>query len=360
MRVASSLPIVTSRTAVGTPSLPQPPAEPIAEAPVDKLPSLSFRTTIANYGTYANPILRGDNPDPGIRRLPYGYIMTTTGPNFPLRQSANLVDWELKGTVFAPGQEPKWVEKNLWAPEPAVNKHGQSIVVFNGSDYSNVQRIGLAVADKPEGPYRDIGKPLIAYGDMPLIDGHYFLDADGKQYIYWKEDGNAVGKPSRIMVQQLDESGTELVGEPVECIRNDRDWEWEIVEAPELEKRGEWYYMFYSGQLYATERYAEGVARAKSPLGPWEKAERPFLVNTDNAVGRGHASVVLDHHGQDYIVSAHWLPGEVNHPHPRVLSLQKLHFDELGWPFVKDETEAGGGSVPPPLAAPPEEWKLAG
>lgn len=361
----TTLPLVTLRT----PPLPavRPPAEAVPAEQVDlqsaraDFPTLSFKTRIEGYRSYDNPILLGDNPDPGIRKMKNGYIMTTTGPNFPLRFSNNLVDWETKGTVFAPGEEPKWVEKHLWAPEPAVNKQGKSIVIFNGSDFSNVQRIGMAIADNPEGPYVDIGKPLVSYGNTPLIDGHYYLDDDGKQYIYWKEDGNAVGQPARIMVQQLDESGRELVGEAVECIRNDRDWEWEIVEAPELEKRGEWYYMFYSGQLYATERYAEGCARAKSPLGPWEKAERPFLTNTDNAVGRGHASVVLDHEGADYIISAHWLPGQVNHPHPRVISLQRLHFDEQGWPYVKDDPEAAGGPVPPSLSgqATAEGWQLA-
>ena len=42
---------------------------------------------------------------------------------------------------------------------------------------------------------------------MGNIDPTSFLDDDGNRYLYWKADGNAIGKPTPIYVQLLKSNG---------------------------------------------------------------------------------------------------------------------------------------------------------
>jgi hypothetical protein len=74
-----------------------------------------------------------------------------------------------------------------------------------------------------------------------------------------------------------------------------------LVEGPELVKRAGWYYLFFAAGKYCQDSYAEGVARARSIWGPYEKLGVPLLstglVGYDDSgknklVGPGHASFV--------------------------------------------------------------------
>jgi hypothetical protein len=49
--------------------------------------------------------------------------------------------------------------------------------------------IGLAKAKSPQGPWVDLGRPLLTGG---VIDGHVFVDDDGERYLFWKEDRNGI------------------------------------------------------------------------------------------------------------------------------------------------------------------------
>src|SRR3954454_1018036 len=74
--------------------------------------------------TYENPVMAGDHPDPSVIRVGKDYWATATssewGPQFQLLHSTDLVNWELKGDVFA--HRPAWAKGNFWAPEIAEYK----------------------------------------------------------------------------------------------------------------------------------------------------------------------------------------------------------------------------------------------
>jgi arabinan endo-1,5-alpha-L-arabinosidase len=296
---------------------------------------------------YYNPVIDHDAPDPGVLRVGKEWWMATTGGDpsvgaFPMYRSRDLVHWHPFGNIFEAGEAPTWSDNSYWAPE--IHKVGDKFVAyFTARDHNGMLCIGAAEADKVEGPYKDLGAPLVADPDMGLIDPTFFQDDDGKQYLYWKEDGNAFNPPlpTRILAQELGPDGMSLVGEPRELIRNDLEWEGDIVEAPEVEKRGEYYYLFYSGNGFWGDMYAEGVARSKSPLGPFEKAPEPFLRSNEHWKGPGHAAITQDNEGQDWIVYHAWDKDHIGQHPGRMVLIDPLKWDEEEWPYV-DGPSTGG------------------
>lgn len=55
--------------------------------------------------------------------------------------------------------------------------------------------IGVAYSDHIIGPYVDIGKPLWQHDDLGIIDAT-FHTYNNINYLIYKTDGNAVGKPT--------------------------------------------------------------------------------------------------------------------------------------------------------------------
>ncbi len=127
------------------------------------------------------------------------------------------------------------------------------------------------------------------------------MDENGALYLVWKEDGNSIGKPTPIWAQPLNSDGTKLTGEAKELIRNDTDWEGGVVEGPYVLRRGDWFYLFYSGNGCCGPgcNYALGVARAHALSGPWQKnPSNPILAGNGDWKCPGHGSVVTDETGR--------------------------------------------------------------
>jgi len=296
---------------------------------------------------YVNPVIPRDTPDPHVLRVGDRWWLTATGGDpehgaFPLYSSPDLVHWQPAGYVL--DETPEWSENSYWAPE--LHRVGQGFVAYyTARDDEGMLRVGAATAPRVEGPYTDLGEPLVAEPDIGVIDPTFFKDDDGRQYLYWKEDGNACGRPSRLMACELDATGTRLVGDKVEVLRNDpKTWEGDIVEAPEVEKRGEFYYLFYSGNGYWGDAYAEGVARSKSPLGPFEKAPEPFLRSSGTWKGPGHAAITQDKDGDDWLVYHAWHRDHVGQQDPgRMVCLDPIEWKD-GWPTCPGPSL--GGAAP--------------
>ena len=78
----------------------------------------------------------------------------------------------------------------MWAPA-IIQKDGRYFLLFGANDIQNDQQvggIGVSVANKPEGPYRDyLGKPLVDHfhnGAQP-IDQFVFQDTNGRYYLIY-------------------------------------------------------------------------------------------------------------------------------------------------------------------------------
>ncbi|WP_236516966.1 family 43 glycosylhydrolase [Sandaracinus amylolyticus] len=243
---------------------------------------------------YTNPVVPFDCPDPGVLADESAYYMVCTGGRFPIRRSRDLVRWSDTGAAVIPSGAPPWAANGHrnWAPE--LHRVGDRYVAyFTSVNGANVLSIGAAWADDPLGPYTVTDAPLVEHPDG-VIDGNYFRDDDGRHYLFYKIDGNAHGRPTPIFVRELAADGLSFTpgSVAVEVLRNDPGtWEGGVVEASWTVRRGDFYYLFYSGNVYDG-RYRTGVARSRSVTGPYEKHGAPILTNDARWVGPGHGTVL--------------------------------------------------------------------
>lgn len=267
---------------------------------------------------------------------------------FSVYSSTNLVDWKYENQVYHGNTPESWCISAFWAPE--VYRFNEKYYLFYSANWrhnpSNEEEnfhIGVAISDKPTGPFKDIkNEPLFEPG-YPIIDANVFKDDDGKYYLYYSracykhpvESEIADWAKENGLFDEIEESwvyGVELspdfksvIGEPVLLLRpplkmDDKNAEWESrsVTSKEINRRwtegsftfkkNDTYYMMYSANYYAGENYAVGYATSNSPLGPFAKSDNnPILEkNTQNGgdvTGTGHNSVLfLDKLGKMYCV----------------------------------------------------------
>jgi hypothetical protein len=74
-----------------------------------------------------------------------------------------------------------WAGRQLWAPDAAFN-HGKYYLYFPAKDKEDVFKIGVAIAEHPEGPFKAEPKPIEG---SYSIDPAVFKDSDGKFYMYF-------------------------------------------------------------------------------------------------------------------------------------------------------------------------------
>ena len=285
--------------------------------------------------TFENPVLAGDYPDPSVIRVGKDYWATATSsewaPQFPIMHSTDLVNWTVVGSVF--DEPPSWSVANYWAPEIAEYK-GRYYMYYVGRKQGGPLSIAVASADKPQGPYKDHG--ILVSQAAGSIDAVPTLDEKGERYMLWKEDGNSRKVPTIIWAQRLSEDGTKLLGEPRELFRNDAKWEGAVIEGPFVVKRGDWFYIFYSGNACCGSNcdYALGVARSKALLGPWEKnPQNPILAKNDEWKCPGHGSIVDDEQGR------YWLMYHAYDASSFIFTGREALLDEVvfgadGWPTI--------------------------
>ena len=315
--------------------------------------------TTTTKSVYTNP-LPVQFGDPYVLQTNGRYYMYGTGGGakngFSAYTSTDLVNWEPIGQVYFANNKNGWSDSTspwgraLWAPEVYEMK-GRYYLFYSAQWKHNPAnevenfRIGVAVADKPEGPFTDLsGEPLFDPG-YPVIDANVFVDDNGKTYLYYSrccykhpvESEVATWAKQKGWYNEIEESwvyGIELkpdfsgvVGEPVLLLRppvsmKDKQAEWESrsVTANEVNRR--WtegsvtfkkdniYYMMYSANHFAGQNYAVGYATAASPLGPYTKAaNNPVLQKNvakgGNVTGTGHNSITYSPDGKEMFCVYH-------------------------------------------------------
>jgi xylan 1,4-beta-xylosidase len=284
-------------------------------------------------------VLPGDHPDPSVVKIGDAYWASATTSNwfpaFPLLKSKDLIHWELKNYVFT--KMPDWADYYFWAPELSYDK-GKIYVYYAAHKKNGNLCIGIAKADRPEGPYTDLG-PLECQEDGS-IDAFPMRDEQGKLFLIWKEDANSVHKPTPIWAQELNESRTALIGPKTELFRNTAPWEGNLVEGVSILKHGLYYYAFYaaSGCCGISCTYAVGVARAKNLLGPWEKySGNPVMTNNSTWVCPGHGTPI-EKNGRFFFLHHAYNKSTIPFTGREGL-LSEFRFTEDGWiEFIKHPT----------------------
>jgi GH43 family beta-xylosidase len=292
---------------------------------------------------YANPVMAFDCPDPGVLATMEAngpnYYAVCTGGTFPIRTSRSLVSWKGTGQSILPAGKPPWAANGFrnWAPE--IHKVGNQFVAYftsvNGAD---VLSIGAASSANVLGPYQN-GASALVENPAGVIDATFFEDADGSRWLLYKIDGNAKGNPTPIFLRKLAADGLSFApgSTATEVLRNQpATWEGGVVEAPWVVKRGTYYYLFYSGNVYDA-RYRTGVARATNLSGPYEKFGSPILANNTKWDGPGHGSVVQVG-TLDYFVYHAYPKGDLSQRQTLVDAIRY----ENGWPKISDGTPSTG------------------
>jgi len=276
-------------------------------------------------------VIPGDHPDPSVVKIGDTYWATATSSNwapvFPLLKSKDLVHWSLQGHVFV--NPPSWADYYFWAPEITVD-NGRVYVYYAAHKKDGNLCVGVASADKPEGPYKDHG-PLVCE-EAGSIDAFPIRDAQGKLFLIWKHDGNSVNQPTPIRMAEMNEERTKLVGAPVELFRNDQGWEANLVEGVSIMQANGYYYAFYSASSCCGSgcQYEQGVARARNIAGPWEKFENnPLRIDDNNWKCSGHGTPVRMGDQYFFLHHAYSVEGGIYNGRQGVLSL--IQFTPDGW-----------------------------
>lgn len=309
--------------------------------------TLTFLSACAPTPTYQNPVYAGDFPDPFVLRVGntyYAYATNTSGKNVPvLRAEGSLAQWSSLGDALP--RLPAWAatgQSLTWAP--AVLPRGEGYVLYYTahSIADDTQCIGSATASQPQGPYQDDShQPLVCQIDLGgSIDPSPFVDADGKAYLYWKNDGNSRGTFSALWVQPLSEDGLSLTGQPVELIRRDQAWELPTLEGPAMLLYQNTYYLFYSAGSYDNDNYAMGYAICQTVTGPCQKGSTsPWVASQGNVRGPGGGQVFTDPQGRLWMAYHAWTLPNIGYPNgARSFRIDRLTFKD-GKPVLDGPSE---------------------
>lgn len=310
----------------------------------------ALQAPAAMAATYRNPVFARDFPDPNVLKVGgdyYAYGTSTAwepyNHEFPILHSRDLVHWRYVGDALT--TTPAWSTGDWWAPD-VIAHGGRYYMYYVGKSLANNQHcVAVATATRPTGPFADRG--VIGCGDAAVqgyIDPAPLIDANGKAYLYVSVDNPY----HSISVIPLASDLLRAAGPRRELFTVSQAWEhgpyFTTVEGPFPLKRGNTYYLFYSGNDWQHD-YAMGYATAPSPLGPFTKyARNPILRGTPHVTGPGGGSVVQGLHGGWWLVYHAWSgsPGYAS-------SVRNLRIDPLQW---KGESVSVRGPTTTPQPAP--------
>ncbi|HEU0097247.1 MAG TPA: glycoside hydrolase family 43 protein [Allosphingosinicella sp.] len=314
---------------------------------------------------FANPVLDSDFPDPAVIRAGDGYYYAYATQterdgkwiNFQVARSRDLVAWQHLGDALP--AKPGWASRtqDFWAPH--VARHAGRYYLYYSAkpdealtDDKKGLCLAVATADRPEGPFADMGHPLQCGPSFVNIDPMSFDDpATGKRLLYW---GSGF-EPIKVRELASDRLSFAAGSETRELIRVDNNRPYAaLVEGAWMVRRGGWYYLFYSGDNCCGKNahYAVMVARSRSALGPFETRPGAILEARGAWHAPGHNSVIEDERGQSWIVYHAVDTGRPRtRPEDEINTRRIMLIDRLvwkdGWPVVEGPTTG-----PQPRPAP--------
>ena len=288
---------------------------------------------------YKNPIYSEDAPDPSIIRGNDGfYYLFSTAEH--VYRSANMVKWEYIGQVFDGGKRPTFVPdvKTYWAP-CVTKQDGRYVMYFALSTWGggDTASIGVATADKPEGPYTIVGDGKLftsaEVGVHNSIDPNY-IEYNGRKYVVW-------GSWNGIWLIELTADGL-----AVKDIKKKRQIAGTRFEAPYIYRRGRYFYLFCSiGACCEGERstYETVVGRSTSLFGPYRtKAGKSmmdnnyelFLTSNTPCIAPGHNSRILeDEVGTTWMTYHGYMRSDPDRG--RVVWLDEVKWTSTEWPYIE-------------------------
>lgn len=247
-----------------------------------------------------------------------------------------------------------WVSKQLWAPD-AATKNGKYYLYFPARDKEGIFRIGVAVGDKPEGPFTPEPNYI---KDSFSIDPATFVDDDGSAYLFFggiwggqlqcwptgnfEREAYSTMEPSSgaalsAKVGKLTDSMTQFASPPTDVLILDpetqkplqaSDHDRRFFEAAWLHKyAGKYYFSYSTGDTHYL-CYATG----DSPVGPFTYAGRIL----EPVIGWTTHHSIAEFKGKWYLFyHDSTLSGGRNHL--RCVKIREIVYDEQGRIGLRDE-----------------------
>lgn len=203
--------------------------------------------------------------------------------------STDMVNWTeypvpLKAIDF------EWAVDDAWASE-VIEKDGKFYwytSVSHNSDHPG-KAIGVAVSDRPTGPFKDARGSALVTNDMTTdtditwddIDPTVFIDNDGQAYLFW---GNTVLYYAKLKDNMIEfDSEIKTISLP------------NFVEAPWVHKKNGYYYLSYAY------KFPEKTAYAMA-----ENIEGPYyfkgIINEVAGNSNTNHQAIIEYKGKDYFI----------------------------------------------------------
>lgn len=287
----------------------------------------------ATLSMSGNPVFEGWYADP--EGIIYGdtYWIYPTWSDLYEKQtffdcfsSKDLVNWTKHNSILDT-TAVKWAKIAMWAPS-VISKNNKYYLFFGANDVhpGEIGGIGVAISDRPEGPYKDlIGKPLTnenVNGAQP-IDQFVFKDDDNTYYMYY-------GGWGHCNMVKLNDDFTALVpfddGELYKEVTPQN-----YTEGPFMFKKNGKYYFMWSEGGWGGPDYSVAYAIADSPFGPFNRIGKILEEDATVATSAGHHSIMHVPNSEDYYIVYHRRPLGDNARDHRVTCIDKMTFDEDGF-----------------------------
>jgi len=314
---------------------------------------------------YHNPVFEPILADPTVVKADDGWFYAygtqdNWGDGNPAHlvavvRSKNLVNWTYMHDAFL--TKPKWKEKGgIWAPE-VVKVNGQYFMYYAFSTWGDPNPgIGLAVAEKPAGPFTDMGKLFLSDEvSVPNAIDPFYIEDQGRKYLFWGSFSDAPTQGTYGAMLSDDGKSVPDLTKKIKVAAGD-------FEAVMIHKKDGFYYFFGSKENCcegAVSRYQVRVGKSKNLFGPYldkngkdlkeRGAGTVFVHRTEKIAGPGHNSrLITDDDGNDWVL---YHAIDVNQPkvstgaNRRFLMLDKVIWKD-GWPEIlnaepsMDEREA--------------------
>ncbi len=293
-----------------------------------------------NY-SQSNPVLPGYFADPEVlyaKKTGKYYIYPTSdgfngwsGTYFKTFSSTDLKEWKDEGVILDLNKDVSWANRNAWAPCIIEKGKGKKYKYYYY--FTAAQKIGVAVADNPTGPFKDSGNPLIAEKPAGVrggqeIDPDVFQDpVSGKCYLYW---GNGY-----LAVAELNKDMVSIKKETLQTIKVDRTFR----EGTYVFYRKGIYYFMWSDDDTRSPNYKVRYGMSKSPVGPLEIPANNIVIAKapeKGIYGTGHNSVLQIPGKDEWYIVYHRFPypdgikmGDAAGFH-REVCIDKMEFNEDG------------------------------
>ncbi|MEZ2336096.1 glycoside hydrolase family 43 protein [Mucilaginibacter sp. RCC_168] len=283
--------------------------------------------------TSGNPVVEGWYADPEAKIFNHQYWLYPTYSAKYNEQvfmdafsSPDLVHWT-KHPHIIDTSGVKWVRRALWAPA-VTEKDGKYYIFFGANDIQNNNEkggIGVAVSDKPEGPFKDyLGKPLIdqIINKAQPIDQFVFRDDNGQYYMIYGGWGQC-----NIVKLKNDFTGVEPFEDGVIYKKITPEG---YVEGPVMFKRKGKYYFMWSEGGWTGPDYRVAYAIGDTPFGPFKRIGTILKQDASIATGAGHHSVINVPGTDEWYIVYHRRPLTETDANHRVMCIDKMYFDKDG------------------------------